>query len=203
MLNFWCIIAVIYKLAVIIAQNIKNQINMKNKIKIHRTLKLLFFAFICTSLSNCRLEENKKKSESFEQEFYYKIAENKAKKSSYQYDGLVPQNSYFIKSKLKYLKYTHEPENGTIMSLVYFNKVTDSLYRIIRRKTSYKKEDWKSERKSNYRDTIIEILFYNKKTYKYVDNKIVDSVFDRTEFKRDVKFITNMKLQTEKNYNYR
>ena len=85
----------------------KNQLNMKIEIRFYRILKLFFFVFICLCLSNCRLEENVKKFENFEKEFYQKIAESNAEKNSYQYDGLVPQNSYFIKSKLKYLKYTH------------------------------------------------------------------------------------------------
>ena len=176
---------------------------MTSGIRFYRAFKFFFLVFICICLSNCRLEENVKKAEYFEQEFQNKITKSKAEKSSYQYDGLVPQNSYFIKSKLKYLKYTHKPENGEVESLVYFDEETDSLNRIIRRKISYEIEDTKSERKSNYRDTIVEILFDKKKTYKYVDNKIVDSTFDKTEFIKDVKFIKNMKLQTEKNHNYR
>jgi hypothetical protein len=171
--------------------------------KFLRALKLYLLAFICLCLSSCRLEENVKKAEYFEKEFHQKITENKAEKSSYQYDGLVPQNSYFINSKLKYLKYTHKPENGQIESLIYFDEKTDSLDRIIRRKISYEVEDPKSERKSNYNDIIVEILFKKKKTYKYIDDKIVDSIFDKTEFETDLKFIKNMKLATEKKYNYR
>jgi hypothetical protein len=98
---------------------------------------------------NCRLEENVTKAEYFEKQFHKKIVENKARKSSYQYNGLVAQDSYFIDSKLTYLKYTHNPENGKIEFLEYFDEVTDSLIRIIRRKTTYEREDWNSEKRNN------------------------------------------------------
>jgi hypothetical protein len=190
-------------LAAIIPHKLKNQLIMEKKLKFDNIFKLMILTVFCLCFTNCRLEKNEKKFADFEKEFNETISKNGAKKFSYEYDGLVPQSSYFINSKLKYIKYVHEPENGKIVSLIYFDEITDSLKRIVRQRISYEIEDLHSNRKSNYRDTIFEILFDKKKMYKYVDNKKVDSTFEKKEFNADKEFLRNMKLETEKKHNSR
>ncbi len=176
---------------------------MENKLKFNSVFKLLLLTFFCMFFTNCRLEKNERKFADFEKEFNETISKNGAVTFSYQYDGLVPQSSYFVNSKLKYVKYAHNPECGKIVSLVYFDEATDSLKKIIRQRISYKIEDLQSNRKSNYRDTIFEILFDKKKMYKYVDNKKVDSTFEKKEFIADKELLKKMKFETERKYNSR
>jgi hypothetical protein len=139
----------------------------------------------------------------FESEFNKNILDSKAENFNFEYDGLVPQNSYFINSKLKFLKYKHGPENGSIELLIYFDLKTDKIKKIIRREVYYEWDDKRNERSGNLSDTIFVIKFDKNKMYTYFDNKLIDSTFRKKVYERDIEFTKNMKNQTEKNYNNR
>lgn len=161
-----------------------------------------FIFLVIISFTSCSNKNNEKTYLLFENEFNKNIIDNNAKAFEFEYDGLVPQNSYFIESKLKFLKYSHRPENGNIESLVYFDINSDSLKKIIRRKINFEWDDNKNERTEKYSDTIHLILFEKNKTYTYFDNKIIDSIFKKDIYETDIKFIKAIKSVTEKKQNH-
>jgi hypothetical protein len=176
---------------------------MNRKKRFYNIFRISVLMLIGVCFTNCNNKNNEKIIDQFEYEFGKAILENKAKTFEYLYDGLVPQDSYFINSKLKYLKFRHEPENGSIESLVYFDNKTDSIKKIIRRQILFEWDDAKNQKTENYTDTIFVILFDKKETYTYVNNQIVDSSFIKSVFDRDKNFIKKIKIETEKNYNSR
>lgn len=91
---------------------------------IFNTYSLILTTILCISCSN---KNNEKTYLKFENQFNKNVLDSKAKSFNFEYDGLVPQNSFFINSKLKFLKYKHVPENGTIESLVYFDFNSDKI----------------------------------------------------------------------------
>ena len=139
----------------------------------------------------------------FENEFNKNILDTKAKSFNFEYDGLVPQNSYFVNSKLKFLKYRHGPENGSVESLIFFDINSDVIKKIIRRKVYYEWDDERNERNGKLSDTIFVIQFDKNKVYTYFDNKLIDSNFRKEVYETDIKFIRKLKTETEKNYNNR
>jgi hypothetical protein len=134
----------------------------------------------------------------FENEFNKSILENKAKNFNFEYDALVLQNSYFVNSKLKFLKYKHGPENGSVESLIFFETNSDEIKKIIRREVYYEWDDHKNERTGKSSDTLFVIQFDKIKMYTYFDNKLLDSTFRKEVYETDIKFIKNMKTVTEK-----
>ena len=164
------------------------------------TYLLILITILCASCSN---KNNEMTHLKFENEFNKNILDSKAKSFNFEYDGLVPQNSYFINSKLKFLKYKHGPENGSIESLIYFDFKSDVIKKIIRREVYYEWDDNRNERNGKFSDTIYVIQFDKNKVYKYFDNKLIDSTFRKEVYETDIKFIKKMKTETEKNYNNR
>lgn len=152
---------------------------------------------------SCSTKNNEKTYLKFENEFNRDILNNKAKSFNFEYDGLVPQNSYFVNSKLKFLKYKHGPENGSIESLIFFDINSDTIKKIIRRKIYYEWDDNRNEKNEKFSDTIFVILFDKNKMYTYFDNKLIDSTFKKNVYETDIKFFKNMKTETEKKYNNR
>ena len=139
----------------------------------------------------------------FEKEFNKKILDNPAKSFNFEYDGLVPQNSYFVNSKLKFLKYKHGPENGSVESLIFFDTNSDVIKKIIRREVYYEWDDNRNKRNGKLSDTLYVIQFDKNKVYTYFDNKLIDSTFKKEVYETDNMFIKKMKAETEKNYNNR
>lgn len=169
-------------------------------IHIFNTYLLILITVLFVSCSN---KNNEKTYLKFENEFNRDLLNNKAKSFNFDYDGLVPQNSYFVNSKLKFLKYKHGPENGSIESLIFFDINSDTIKKIIRRKIYYQWDDNRNERNEKFSDTIFVILFDKNKMYTYFDNKLIDSSFKKNVYETDIKFIKNMKTETEKKYNNR
>lgn len=167
---------------------------------IFNTYLLILTTVIFVSCSNKNNETTYLK---FENEFNKSILENKAKIFNFEYDGLVPQNSYFVNSKLKFLKYKHGPENGSVESLIFFETNSNKIKKIIRREVYYEWDDHKNERNGKLSDTIFVIQFDKNKVYTYFDNKLIDSTFRKKVYETDIEFIKNMKTETEKNYNNR
>lgn len=167
---------------------------------VFNTYLLILTTALCVSCSN---KNNKMTYSKFENEFNKNISDSKAKSFNFEYDGLVPQNSYFINSKLKFLKYKHGPENGSIESLVYFDFISDKIKKIIRREIYYEWDEKRNEKNGKLSDTIFVIQFDDNKVYTYFDNKLIDSTFRESVFKTDIDFIEKMKSETEKKYNNR
>lgn len=137
----------------------------------------------------------------YEDEFNEKIQKNSAVEYKFQYDGLTPQVSYIINSKIKFLKYSHDPENGKIDNLVFFNLHNDSINKIIRRKV-FNIIDTKTRKlKTKFSDTLYVIRFDKRKTYTFANNKIIDSTLKNGIFMSDENFIKKMKYFTEMKYN--
>ena len=163
------------------------------------------YFLILTSLFfvSCSQKNNDKIYLNFEREFTESILERKAKSFKFEYDGLVPQESYFVNSKLKFLKYKHGPENGSVESLIFFDINSDKIEKLVRREIYYEWDDNSKERNGKFSDTIFVIQFDKNKVYTYFDNKLIDSTFRKNVYETDVEFIKNMKTETEKNYNNR
>ena len=167
---------------------------------IFNTYLLILSTVICVSCSN---KNNEMTYLKFENEFNKNILDSKAKSFNFEYDGLVPQNSYFINSKLKFLKYKHRPENGSIESLIYFDFNSDKIKKIVRREVYYEWDDKRNKRNGKLSDTIFVILFDKNKVYTYFDNKLIGSTFRKEVYETDNMFIKKMKTETEKKYNNR
>ncbi|MES2812477.1 MAG: hypothetical protein V4670_08415 [Bacteroidota bacterium] len=160
-------------------------------------INLIFFVVFACS------RDNKILVREFENEFSDSITKHNAKFFAYQYDGLVPQKSYFIDSKLKFLQYKHGPENGSVESMVFFDMKTDSLKKIVRRIIYYDWDDERNERTRNFSDTLYVIQVDKRKTLTYVNNELIDSIFKPKVLDNDKRFIIEMKKQTEISYNSR
>lgn len=136
----------------------------------------------------------------YENEFNNEIQKKSAIEYKFQYDGLTPQMSYIINSKIKFLKYSHGPENGKIDNLVFFNMHNESINKIVRRKV-FKIIDTKTKKTtSKFSDTLYVIRYDKRKMYVFANNKIVDSTFKNGIFTSDENFIQKMKYFTEKKY---
>ena len=153
----------------------------------------LFILISCNS-------DNNKIFEKLKQEFSDSIAKNNAKKFDYQYDGLVPQNSFFVGNKLKYLEHRQEPELGSIESLVFFDLQTDSITKIIRREVYREWDDYNNKETRNFTDSVFVILSNPKQVLTFVGNKQVDSSLNIEELVNR-EFIKEIKEVTEKRYN--
>ncbi|KFF16059.1 hypothetical protein [Flavobacterium hydatis] len=169
-----------------------------------KILKNISLALLLIILFSCTKENNNELIKKFEGEFKDSISKHKAEKFEYQYDGLVPQSSYLVNGKIKYLTFRHGPENGSIESMVFFDLSSDSIQKIIRRKISFEWDDINNLKTEKKTDTTYVILFNPKrKVLRYVGNKLVDSLFDKSLFENDRTFIYTMKKQTEKKYSSR
>lgn len=170
------------------------------KEKFLTTFRIFLLINLCLCFTNCDKKDNEEVFQQFENEFNQAIKKNNAKFFDYSYHGLTPQESFFINSKLKFLKYIHGPENGSIESLVYFDDKTDSIHKIIRREIFYEWDNEKNLRTGNFSDTIYIIQFDRKKTFTYVNNHIVDSSFKESVYYSEKDFIKAMKTSTENKF---
>ncbi|WP_291153544.1 hypothetical protein [Flavobacterium sp. UBA7680] len=177
---------------------------MKIKLVLNsRIIHIIFGVLLLTIFSNCSKENNDDVMKQFENDFNDSITKYKAEKFEYKFEALVQQTSYIFDSKIKLLKYSHEPENGFIQSLVFFDSSTDSIQKIIRREIT---PEWKNNsfKLEDSCDTTY-VLFYSpkRKVLKYFDNKVIDSSSNEALLKKDINYIKKMKVDTEKKYNYK
>lgn len=165
-------------------------------VKLYLTMIVFFTILIsCENPSNDKLEIN------LEKEFSDSISKSKAEYFKYLYDGLVPQESYFVKSKLKYLKFRHNPESGFLEVRVYFDTKTDSIEKWVLRKVTPDGNSFNDGVYDKHFDTVFIALPKQKLIITYFDNKIIDSTFRKSIFETNERFIYEMKLYTEKIYN--
>ena len=161
-------------------------------------IRLLFLSFL---FIGCENSNNDILDSDLEKEFRTAIANTNAEEFKYLEDGLVPQESFFIDSKLKYLKFRFNPEAGFSERRVYFNLKTDSIERIVLRKVQ---ADWNSFEEGDYHkfyDSIFVVYPKMNKTDVYFDNKKVKSFNSKAILLKEEKFIYILKKNTESQYN--
>ncbi|WP_269227796.1 hypothetical protein [Flavobacterium eburneipallidum] len=152
-------------------------------------------------LISCKNSSNEKIEIDLETEFSDSISKDKAEYFNYLYDGLVPQESYFVKSKLKYLKFRHEPESGFVERKVYFDLKTGSIKKFVLRLVIPDVNSFSNGVYEKHFDTIFVVFPKQKLMITYSDNKIIDSTFRKSIFDENEEFIYKIKLITEQNYN--
>jgi hypothetical protein len=154
---------------------------------------LLFSVLSCGTNAN-----NDEKSKDLENEFLSKIAQDKANYFDYQHDGLVPQKSYFVNGKLKYLTFRHGPEIGFAEGIIVFDLTTDSIEKYSLREVL---PSDKNENDENTYDTIF--VFYPKRniTETYFGNKLINSTNRQDKYNSQIDFINELKFWTQKKYN--
>ena len=161
-------------------------------------IRLLFLSFL---FIGCENSNNDILDSDLEKEFRTAIANTNAEEFKYLDDGLVPQESFFIDSKLKYLKFRFNPEAGFSERRVYFNLKTDSIERIVLRKVQ---ADWNSFEEGDYHkfyDSIFVVYPKMNKTDVYFDNKKVKLFNSKAILLKEEKFIYILKKNTESQYN--
>ncbi len=158
--------------------------------------QISLFLIIILTIQNCQ-KNNDKIDLTFEKEFADSLEKNNATLFKYNYDGLTPQKSYFVNDKLQFLKIHRGPEYGSIDARIYFDK-NDSIQKNVLRIIEV--EDWKTE---NLVDTIFVIYPEKQLIFAYVNNKLVDSSFNKRRYDWNAKFIKKLKFYTEEKYNSR
>lgn len=161
-------------------------------------IRLLFLSFL---FIGCENSNNDILDSDLEKEFKTAIANTKAEEFKYLDDGLVPQENFFIDSKLKYLKFRYNPEAGFSERRVYFDLKTDSIERIVLRKVQ---ADWNSFKDGDYHkfhDSIFIVYPKMNKTEVYFKNEKVKSINSIALFLEQEKYIYKIKKLTENEYN--
>lgn len=177
-----------------------NKVAKKHILSVMLNRISIFLIVSILSLS-CKQATNEQLDVQLTNEFYGAIANDKAKKFEYDYDGLVPQESYFTNGKIKFLKFRNGPEAGFSEGKVYFNLATDSIEKYVLRIVEPEWKTYNDNMFDKYFDTIHIIYPSKRKMYRYVDNKLVDSTYDPYMSNWNVQFIYKMKTNTEKVYN--
>jgi len=171
---------------------------MTNSIKI-LSLLLIF------SLLSC---ESKQASffKTFEKQFESEIEREGAKLFKYQYDPFSPQSSYFLNSKMKYLKLQESGELSTSIKLITFEN--DSIVNIVEHLTVYEGNDngkTAGRDLSKLEGDTIYIYDYQNSNYKSFVNKKLHKSSNK-EFAHKTPFsgkrwIYELKKVTEQKYN--
>ncbi len=174
------------------------QINMRIKFNICSYVNILIIVFFFLSMLSCdRNANNDKINKDLENEFLTKIKQDKANYFEYQHDGLVPQKSYFVKKKLKYLTFRHGPEIGFVEGRIVFDLNTDAIEKYTLRQAL---PNFTNENDNNVYDTIF--VFYPKKnlTETYFDDKLINSTNRQTKYNEHLEFINELKCGTQIKY---
>lgn len=157
-------------------------------------LKFVFILFLTIVLCSCL--NNNHIDKKFDNEFFDSVEKSKAEFYDYDWDGLTPTESYFVNSKIKYLRYRLEPEDGYNTARVYFNEKTDSIEKYILRFVQYNSE--KIFTKST--DTIYVIYPLKRLVLTYANNRMIDSTFKKEIFNHNVDFTYELKKNTEEHF---
>lgn len=161
-------------------------------------------AMLCAvAFTACQQPNNDTIAKQLGNDFKDSIAKYNAKKFDYNFDPLTPQESYFVGSKLKFLKYTNGPELGTIESTLYFDLKTDSVSKIIRRKVNEELNEVGTDLSGKVNDTLYITTFNPKRTLVYADNLVIDSIGKSIPFADDTEWAYKVKYYTEKQYSKR
>ena len=155
------------------------------------------FVLLFLILTGCESVTNDELYNKMEQDFSADITENKAEYFEYLYDGLVPQSSYFVESKIQYLKFKHNPEVGFSEGLIYFDFETDAIKKYVLRKVRPDWREYEEGKNEKFFDTIF-VLYPNRKDGEvYYGNKLIDKKYREDILKENLDFIYAMKKRTE------
>ncbi|RTL14009.1 MAG: hypothetical protein EKK56_02700 [Flavobacteriaceae bacterium] len=163
-----------------------------------RLLSSLFLSFL---FIGCKNAKNDILDSDLEKEFKIAIANTNAEEFKYLDDDLVPQENFFINSKLKFLKFRFNPEVGFTERRVYFDLKTDSIEKLVLRKVQ---ADWDSFEDGNYHkfnDSIFVVYPKTNKTDIYFDNEKVKSINSKFILLKEEKYIYRLKNYTENQHN--
>ena len=164
-------------------------------------IRLLLSSFLSFLFIGCENSNNDILDSDLEKKFRIAIANTNAEEFKYLEDGLVPQENFFIDSKLKFLKFRFNPEGGFTERRVYFDLKTDSIEKLVLRKVQ---ADWDSFEDGDYhkfRDSIFVVYPKMNKTDVYFDNKKMKSFNSKAILLKEEKFIYILKKNTESQYN--
>lgn len=164
--------------------------------KYYITLLSSLFLFIrCENATNDILDSD------LEKEFKGAIANTNAEEFKYLDDGLVPQENFFIDSKLKYLKFRFNPEAGFSERRVYFDLNTDSIEKLVLRRVQADWDSFKDGVYHKFHDSIFIVYPKMNKTDVYFNNGKVNSINSKAILFEEEKYIYRLKKDTEIEYN--
>lgn len=164
-------------------------------------IRLLSFLFLSFLFIGCENATNDILDSDFENDFRTAIANANAEEFKFLDDGLVPQENFFINSKLKFLKIRFNPEAGFSERRVYFDLKTDSIEKIVLRRVQ---ADWDSFEDGVYHkfyDSIFVVHPNMIKTDVYFENKKIKSLNSKAILLKEEKYIYRLKKYTESQYN--
>ncbi|EAZ95916.1 hypothetical protein FBBAL38_00815 [Flavobacteria bacterium BAL38] len=168
---------------------------MKYYLTLLSSLFLSFLFIRCENANNDILDSD------LEKEFKVTIANTNAEEFKYLDDGLVPQENFFINSKLKYLKFRFNPEAGFSERRVYFDLNTDSIEKLVLRRVQADWDSFKDGVYHKFHDSIFVVYPKMNKTDIYFDNKKIKSLNSKAILLEQEKFIYRLKNCTENVYN--
>lgn len=163
--------------------------------------RIFLFSLALLMLQSCQ-SDNSRIYSRFENELNDSIGKNNAKKFDYQYDGLTPQSSYFVNTKLRFMTLRTAGESSVREEIIYFDTQTDSISKHIERYLEYEwDETGNNVDRDSYSDTIYVINYKQKKVETFVKNEMVNEVKAKEKLTQDISYILDVKKYTEKNYN--
>lgn len=170
-----------------------------SKIK-NQIITILLGAFVFIFMKSCR-ENQDELFNRLKNEFSISIKKAGARKFDYQYDGLSPQNSYFVGCKLQFLTLKSSGELTDTETIVIFQN--DSIKKLIVRQKIYEGNTNEGGRNWNKIETdSIYIIDCKKKTKQvYVKNKHLKTL--KLKNCNDFEYFVKIKKQTENNYKCR
>ena len=155
---------------------------------------------LVVSFQNCS-DKNDKLYHTLEKNFSDSIKLLKAEEFEYKYDGLTPQTSYFVDSKIKFLTLKHSGELTDIEEKVIFD--ADSIGVIYVRKEYYADSNGEYRDWNKHNDTIY-IYDYKKRNISiYQNSNLIKNKVITKSSKQEQKFIYKVKNETEAEYNRR
>lgn len=169
---------------------------LRFKIKF-QILSMFLIIFGLIFLQSCKNRQDELFNK-FQNDFSNSIQKSNAKKFEYQYDGLSPQNSYFVGCKLQYLTLKSSGELTTTEEFVIFEN--DSINKIIKRIQIYEENERGRDWSEIETDSIYVTDFKKGITEIYAKNEIVKTV-NTKDLTDNNKYIYMVKEQTEINYN--
>lgn len=161
-------------------------------------IRLLFLSFL---FIGCENSNNDILDSDLEKEFRTAIANTKAEEFKYLDDGLVPQENFFLYSKLKYLKFRYNPEAGFSERRVYFDLNTDSIEKLVLRNVQADWDSFNDGKYNKFSDSIFIVYPKLNKTDVCFDNEKTKSINSKAVLLKEEKFIYRLKKYTEIQYN--
>ena len=170
-----------------------------------KNLKEILLLLLIFTLFSCQ-KEQASFFKTFEKQFESEIEREGAKLFKFQYDPFSPQSSYFLNTKMKYLKLQESGELSTSIKLITFEN--DSIVNIVEHFTTYEGNDnGKSAGRdlSRLKGDTIYIYDYKNNDFKSFVNKklykISNKEFSNRSTSDNKRWIYDLKIKTEQKYN--